>query len=292
MTVGLALTSFFLGLRHGVDWDHVAAIADLNGAAPDRRRGFMLSLWYAVGHAAVVLILGAIVIFGGATIPASFDQWMGRIVGATLILLGVFVLVDLCRNGGHVRLRSRWMVVLDGTFAGLRRVRAHRGRRQITVEHTHDHTHGDVTDHAAEPAHDHAHESAAHQQPMSLHAFAGRGVGHDPGRRHRHRHTHHLELPTQPGRGIAAGVGMLHGVGIESPTQIAIFVASTSVVSRGEGFALLLAWIGGLVLANAALALAIGSGLLRPGTNTAIFRAIAAVVAVASIAMGLWYLGA
>ena len=292
MTIGLFLTSFLFGLRHGVDWDHIAAIADLNGAAPNRRRGFLLSLWYAIGHAVVVLLLGALVIFGGATIPSGLDDWMGRIVGATLVLLGISVLVDLRRNGGTMRLRSRWMIVLDGTFAGLRRVRERRGRRQITVEHSHGHDHDEAIDHGAHPAHDHAHEPTEHRQPVSLGAGGGQPAALGRGWRHRHLHTHHLDLPSQPSRGIAAGVGMLHGVGIESPTQIAVFVASTSVVGRGAGFTLLFAWIVGLVAANAALALGIGRGMLRPDSNPTLFRAIAVVVATASIAMGLWYIWA
>ena len=53
MTTGLLATSFALGLRHGFDWDHIAAIADLNSTADERRRGFALSLYYALGHAVV-----------------------------------------------------------------------------------------------------------------------------------------------------------------------------------------------------------------------------------------------
>ena len=125
MTLGLLLTSFGLGLRHGIDWDHIAAITDLTASADDnRRRGLLLSLWYAIGHAVVVLALGSGLILLGATIPEWLDAWMGRVVGITLIGLGVVVLFDLVRNKGQARLRSRWMIVLDGTFAGLRRVRS------------------------------------------------------------------------------------------------------------------------------------------------------------------------
>ena len=87
MTIGLLLTAFGLGLRHGVDFDHIAAIADLTSTTESRKRGFMLSLWYALGHAVVVLALGALVILFEATIPESLDSWMGRVVGATLLFL-------------------------------------------------------------------------------------------------------------------------------------------------------------------------------------------------------------
>lgn len=31
-----ALTAFVLGLRHGIDWDHIAAITDIVGAVETR----------------------------------------------------------------------------------------------------------------------------------------------------------------------------------------------------------------------------------------------------------------
>ena len=83
---------------------------------------------------------------------------------------------------------------------------------------------------------------------------------------------------------------MLHGIGIESPTQIAIFIASTSVVSTAEGLGLLAAWVIGLVVANAALAVAAGTGLTRPDGNRKLLQALALAVAGVSIVLGLRYL--
>lgn len=132
MTAGLLATSFALGLRHGFDLDHIAAIADLNSTADSRRHGFLRSLYDALGHAAVVFALGTLLLVAGASIPESIDQWMGRIVGATLVALGLAVLWDLKLNGDSVQFRSRWMLVLDGTFAGLRRIQRSRNRRTIS----------------------------------------------------------------------------------------------------------------------------------------------------------------
>jgi hypothetical protein len=289
MTPGLLLTSFALGLRHGIDWDHIAAIVDLSSGSDDRGRGFRLSLYYAIGHALVVFALGSMLIVAGASIPESLDEWMGPVVGATLIGLGITVLRDLQRNRGAVRLRSRWTLVLEGTFAGLRRVRRYRDRRRIVIEHIHGHEHDGEIAHDTAPAHDHAHQHAIVRalQP----AISGSAVHH--GRRHRHRHVHQLDLPVDQavaGRGVATGIGMLHGIGIESPTQVAIFIASTSVVGTTGGLTLLGAWVGGLVIANTTLALVAGVGLLRPDANTRTVRAVAIVVAAMSIALGVHYL--
>lgn len=308
MTWGLLLTSFGLGLRHGVDWDHIAAIADLSGTASDRRRGFFLSFLYAAGHAVVVFALGALAIAFGATIPESVESWMGRLVGVTLLALGFWVLIELARHGRDFRLRSRWMLVLDGTFAGMRRVRDGRAGRQISVEHDHGHEHDALDDqHETPHAHDHAHIDAdvaidaeinlVDAEPVSVGAGSRwnrlRARGHHGPAGHSHSHTHALALPDQAngyGNGTAAGIGMLHGIGIESPTQIAVFVASTAVVGASTGFVLLAAWVIGLIVANSVLAVLAGFGILQAERNFAIYATIAVIVALGSIAMGVLFI--
>jgi high-affinity nickel permease len=58
-------TALLLGLRHGYDIDHVAAISDLSAIEGGGLRGFRLSTVYAIGHAAVLLAFGvAAVSFG------------------------------------------------------------------------------------------------------------------------------------------------------------------------------------------------------------------------------------
>lgn len=49
------ITALLLGLRHGSDIDHVAAISDLSATEGGGLRAFRLSTVYAVGHAAVLL---------------------------------------------------------------------------------------------------------------------------------------------------------------------------------------------------------------------------------------------
>ena len=293
MTIGLLLTALTLGLRHGVDWDHIAAISDLCGTAEDRRRGLRLSLLYAVGHAAVVLALGGAAIVFGAAIPDALDEWMARIVGLTLVGLGVWVIVGLVRHGRDFRLRSRWMLILNGTFAGLRRVRGRNGDGPVTLEaeHEHEHEHGDAQNRGV-VVHDHAH-GAAHVETKVV-ATVFPGSGDNGGSRHSHRHRHKLVLPTSAddsyGARTATGIGMLHGVGVESPTQIAVFVASTSIGGGGLGLVLLITWVIGLVVANAMLALLAVFGLLHAERHSAVYRLIALFVGVASMAMGVLYL--
>lgn len=293
MSLGLLLTAFSLGLRHGIDWDHIAAIADLSGTAETRKRGFLLSMTYAVGHGIVVFALGTLAIAFGLAIPDGLDAWMGRIVGLTLIALGAWILLELVRKGRNFRLRSRWMLVIDGTFAGLRRVRDGLTGRKIEIEHDHDHDHGEEP-HEATPAHDHAH--VVEHEHAAIPAVAGSGWRAWSGRvrQHSHSHRHELSLPDQPGASYghrtATGIGMLHGVGIESPTQIAIFVASSAVAGVGFGLVLLAAWVVGLIIANAGLALVAGAGLLNAERSFPVYATLAVIVSVLSIVLGTLYL--
>src|SRR6266550_3223647 len=120
--VGVILSAFFFGFRHGIDWDHIAAITDIAGSQEDRRSAMFFGTLYALGHALVVFLIGTAAILLGERLPASVDDVMERIVGVTLIVLGVFVFVSLARHGREFRLRSRWMLIFSGVRTMVRRV--------------------------------------------------------------------------------------------------------------------------------------------------------------------------
>lgn len=325
--LGLVLTAFAFGVRHGFDWDHIAAISDLSGSAESRRRGFSLSMLYAVGHAAVVLAIGVVIVLAGSAIPEGFaqalDQWMGRVVGVTLVALGLWIIVELVRKGRDFRLQSRWMLVLKGTFAGFRRVHrsidpaTRRSARHLEVEHDHehDHEHGHSDGaHDDVQAHDHDHldqsgafdvvedrplvgVNAAAESELGADSprwvsgwFGGRHGGshshpHSHSHSHSHSHRHRMSLG-DVGGGAAVGIGVLHGVGIESPTQIALFTASAAVGQGVTAFALLMAWVVGLVVANAILAVVAGFGLLQAERYFTVYAAVAVTVGLLSVVMG------
>jgi high-affinity nickel-transport protein len=91
------------------------------------RQPVLLGTLYALGHALVVTILGLAAILLGAALPDWIDPIMGRVVGATLVFLGIYVFVSVyqyVRHGGEFKLRSRWMLVFDGMRYGWRRVQA------------------------------------------------------------------------------------------------------------------------------------------------------------------------
>lgn len=109
--IGLIGVGLGLGLRHGIDWDHIAAITDVTSAQPSRLRGFLMGTLYAIGHASVVLALGLIAILAATQLPGWIDKYMETMVGITLVTLGIWVYYSLIRNPRGFRLKSRWMLL-------------------------------------------------------------------------------------------------------------------------------------------------------------------------------------
>jgi len=67
--VGVLVTAFTFGFRHGIDWDHLAAITDITGTQERARRSIGLATVYALGHAAVVFALGVSAIVFSEQLP-------------------------------------------------------------------------------------------------------------------------------------------------------------------------------------------------------------------------------
>jgi high-affinity nickel-transport protein len=95
--------------------------------AHEQRHAVGLASLYALGHASVVTVLGITALLLGAILPAWVDPILQRVVGATLVLLGAWVLysvVQYARGKGEFRMRSRWMLVFDLARNGWDRVQA------------------------------------------------------------------------------------------------------------------------------------------------------------------------
>jgi len=121
LSFSLIILGFTLGLRHGIDYDHIAAISDLIGGVGDgdkrSLKGFFLATLYALGHALVVVILGLLALWVGAALPDWIDTVMERVVGITMLVLAGWLLHSLWHylmHGKDIRLKSRWMLILDG----------------------------------------------------------------------------------------------------------------------------------------------------------------------------------
>ena len=278
---GAVASAFALGLRHGFDWDHIAAISDITSSQDDRRRAFRFSTLYILGHACVVTALGLVAVLAGSRIPPAVDAVMGRVVGVTLVALGAYVLASLIRHGRDARLRSRWMLAL----AALSRARTwlrrlHRRGAGVeareTLEFEHDH----------EPSVLEPHESKV---PVGV--PVGPAPDDGGGGRHRHPHVHRGAVPEDPfasyGPGTSFGVGVLHGIGAETPTQMLLFVSAAGVAGALGGIVLVLAFVAGLAISNTAVAVAARAGVTSARGSFPVFAGVTVVVGVLSLYLGV-----
>ena len=273
---GLLVASFWFGFRHGIDWDHIAAITDITSSQEERRRAIVFGTLYVVGHAVVVFGLGVIAILIGQELPESVDAAMGRVVGVTLIVLGVYVFASLIRHGREFRMRSRWMLV----FAGIRRAWwSLRGLRPVI---------GGAHDHEREPVHVHA--GAGTEDVVAEERLAEWHHGHHgrPGHHH-HKHPEPDDAFVNYQRGTAFLVGMLHGIGAETPTQILIFTAAAGAGGKAAGIWVLAAFLVGLMSSNSIITVGSAAGFLRASKNFALYATVAVITGVFSLVIGVLF---
>src|SRR3990170_4848919 len=294
--IGVLVTGLLLGIRHGIDWDHIAAITDITSTTaaasaaeaahahehqavaghqhghggtteleahgarstalprptpadagvmgatiarrwigPEQLEVIRLGTLYAVGHGVVVIALGIAALAFGALLPDWLDPIMGRVVGLTLVGLGVWVLYSVyrfARAGESFRLRSRWMLVFDGARFAWRRLQA---------------------------------------------------------RLHGHEHVEPLEMSSY-GTRTALAVGMIHGIGAETGTQVLLIAAVGGAASAGLGVPMLLAFVLGLLISNFAIVVVSSVGFVASQTREMIYVAVGAVAGVFSLIIGSIFL--
>jgi hypothetical protein len=236
-TLTVAGTGFLLGCRHGLDWDHIAAITDLTTAdttaadgAPARggRRSLGLAVWYCVGHGLVIALLGLAVAVLGLDLPPAVDRVFESVVGGTLVALGVVVLVQLGRDRSGYRYTGRVRLLV-----GVVRRAWARARRR-----------------GAGPA-----EAFEDLGPRS--AFA---------------------------------VGVLHGTGAETPTQVVLFASAGAAGSAAGGALILAAFLAGLILSDLGIAAMWLTGLVGASRVPAVQLGLGLLTGASSLAVGALFL--
>jgi hypothetical protein len=257
-----------LGVRHGIDWDHIAAITDIASAttaversgnstsaaghrSPSTRgtvaasaanpsfghlelRAVGLASLYALGHALVVCLLGLAALYFQAILPDWIDPIMERVVGVTLLVLGAWVfysLVRYWRGADDFRLQSRWMLVFAGARYAWMKLRSR--------------------------LHGHAHEE---QYRIS-----------------------------QYGARSAFGVGMIHGIGAETGSQVLIIAAVGGAASEGIGVLMMLAFVVGLLISNTLIALLSSTGFISSSRARTFYVAVGCLAGLVSLWVGAYF---
>lgn len=276
LTLGVLVATLLAGIRHGFDIDHVAAIGDIASSQHRQSRSFFLATTYALGHMLVVLVLGTIALIAGLRISALTDLIATRLIGLTLIALGVYVVYSLIRFRRDFRVMSRWMLIT----AGVRRVLLWiRPPRRVVIEHEHEHGYG--------------HHEAPHEHVLSptadIHAAARVATA-----THAHRHQHVVEAPSDPFTDYSGTtsllIGMFHGIGAETPTQILLFTTAAGVAGAWGGIAVVVTFVAGLFVGNLLLTALTISGFAAGRKMPLLYMGLAAATAAISLCVGSVYL--
>ncbi len=311
---GVYTAALALGVRHGIDWDHIAAITDItsttagvgeeeeswliaepgvmltdeshhtvhgphhhesehhaviedddaphshgaHGGLPEpagrgeglavevktaptgiqhQRTALIYGSLYALGHSAVVVLLGMAAILASEFLPSWIDPVMERVVGVTLIFLSVYLFYSLFRyfrRGGEFRLRSRWMLVFAGVSNAWHWTRSRIG------PHEHVHVHANQT----------------------------------------------------YGARTSFGIGLIHGVGAETGTQALVIATAVGATNQLTGVLALTAFVAGLLVSNSFVTVASTYGFVSAQKRQWIYVGVGIFAAVFSLFIGLLFIGA
>jgi high-affinity nickel-transport protein len=236
-TLLLPLTALAVGIKHGIDWDHIAAIMDITSTQSSKGRGILLGFTYAVGHASAVafLALGALLI--GFSLPVGADRLMEKVVGVTLVLLGVYVFYALRKyKGEDFRMLPRWALLANGI--------------------------------------------------LGIYDWTVAKLTSTPKK-------HHQVLKGGYGNTSAYVIGIIHGIGAETPTQVFLFALAlgTGASSGMElGVLLILSFVFGLVITNTIMAVLGAYGYAGSSDKHKLYRTAAFVTGSFSMAVGLVFI--
>ena len=180
---GWFLIAFAVGLLHAFDADHVMALSVFateeateeaseepraneaihssarsgvrSGVSRDVPRGLRIGLRWALGHGVVLMLVGAVFVALGQSMPEAWSQVAEHVVGGVMIFLGISALIRLYRQRSHVHFHE------------------HDGLRS----HAHWHSHQGEAAHPGRNRHQHEHVPATHGPSLigALHGLAGSG---------------------------------------------------------------------------------------------------------------------
>ena len=135
----ILLTGLGLGLGHSLDPDHVVAVSALVCNNKSLRKSITSATVWGVGHSAVLLVIGLLVLTLSVVIPQTVLKLFDFAAGVLLIILGVMVVRPLIAE----------------------RISHHQGTAQEHIHsHPHPHSHTHEHDHENEHSHTHLHKSA------------------------------------------------------------------------------------------------------------------------------------
>lgn len=148
--ISVLLLGIFIGMKHALESDHVAAVASLATRATSTREMVGLGVAWGCGHTVILLAIGAAVLAFDAVVPEQVAGGLELAVGVMLVVLGGDVIRRLIRDRVHIY--------------------AHR-HGEITHIHAHAHAEGLQ----GTSGHDHGHPALAWRALLvgAVHGMAG-----------------------------------------------------------------------------------------------------------------------
>jgi high-affinity nickel permease len=108
-------------------------------------------------------------------------------------------------------------------------------------------------------------------------------------RLHGHEHADPIEM-TAYGPKTAYGVGMIHGIGAETGTQVLLIAAIGGASSEGLGLPMLAAFILGLLVSNSIIVVITATGFIASRVRERLYIAVGVVAGAFSLVIGLLFL--
>jgi len=280
--LGLLLGIVALGFRHGIDWDHIAAITDITStttashADPDVRPAAPMPAHghedppglphaHSHEHAPALHVLSesrfaheqrhAIAL---GTLYALGHALVVLVLGIAALLVGAVLpaWVDpiLERVVGVT-------LVLLGSWVLISLVQYFRGKGEFRM------------------------------RSRWMLVFDAARFAWDKLQARIHGHEHHAPMAhgSQYGRRTAFGVGMIHGFGAETGTQ-ALLLAGLAGVSGAEGIVILLAFIAGLLISNTLVAVVSATGFLGAQRLRVVYLIVGVIAGLSSLVIGLVFI--
>lgn len=223
-----AFLAIFIGMRHGMDGDHVAAIADMVGSEQRKKRQLTLGVMYALGHGMIVMVIGVLFIYIGLQLPDTTKQILEMLVSFTLIVLGMFIIWTIVQQKKNYEYKSRVRIVIEFFTSMANKLKS--------------------------------------------------GTTHT-----------HLS-PTKLGAIGALIIGILHGIGVESPTQIAIISNAMGLDNITVALLQLTLFVVGLLIATIGITFCLSWGFMKARVKDRLFLLLGSVTGVYSLGLGIFML--
>lgn len=298
--VGLLWTALVLGFRHGFDWDHIAAITDVTSTTAtadvaevvhskshvaagahahghggtDEVRAHESATGHPHAHVAAPAAGHPDHVAVAAVRPRFGEEERRALTLGTLYAVGHAIVVAILGTFALVfgAVLPDWVDPIMGRVVGITLVLLGAWVFVSLYQYAR-----------------HGHAFRLRSRWMLVFDSARYGWRRLQARLHGHEHADPIEMSSY-GPKTALGVGMIHGVGAETGTQVLLIAAVGGASSQGLGLPMMLVFIVGLLVANSVIVLVTATGFIASRARDRIYIAIGVVAGTFSLVIGLLFL--